>query len=393
MYQAKSIRRDNGGEELVERKQGLSLRSFGTLHLLLLLLAFGIGGCIPDPVVPDQEAIDTPPSGVIVVNQGVWRGDNASLTLYDVEGDTSYTDWFSRQNEGLRIGDTGNDILIRDNRAYVAVSQSGAIEVLALPDGASLGRIRLPSGTFPQQLLLLNDSVGWVSSLDDDAVYQFNTSSLEVMKRIPVGPAPEGIAYAAHHLFVANSGLGALRADEPGAGTIRVIDPLSGEVIGNIAVGGNLRDLFYSPLTGNLYCFVGASLPDTSGSGLVEIDPVKLEVRRRWSVSGAWEIGFDPHGERAYIIAEGGIFRIEFPELGIISDETVPLPFLARSFSTLEEEVPHSIAVSSSTGEVFVGLARGYYSAPGRVDRYSYDGRFLGSFPTGLNPAAFGFVE
>ncbi|MGE3800562.1 MAG: YncE family protein [Candidatus Kapaibacterium sp.] len=356
-----------------------------------LLLTFFLIGCIPDPVVPDQGKIEGALAGVVVVNQGVWRGDNASLTFYDSEGETAFTDWFSRQNNGLRIGDTGNDIVVRGDRAYVAVSQSSVVEILALPSGESLGRVRLPAGTFPQQLLILNDSVGWVSSLDDDAVYQFNPRAMEVAGRIAVGPAPEGVAYAAGRLFVANSGLGALRATEPGAGTISVIDPESGNQLGAIEIGGNLRDLHYSPTIGNLYCFVGAALPDTANSGLVEIDPVTLRIKRRWDVSGAWEIGFDEVSGSAYVIAEGGIFRIDLLEVGIISDNNLPIPFLASSFSTLREEVPHSIAISP-TGEVFIGIARGYYSAPGRVDRYSREGKFLGSFSTGLNPTAFGFV-
>ncbi len=361
--------------------------------LLLPLLAFLFIGCIPDPVVPDRNGIETPLSGIIVVNQGVWRGDNGSLTFYDTEGDTAYTDWFSLQNEGLRIGDTGNEIVVRGDRAYVTVSGSAAVEILSLPEGESLGRVRLPSGTFPQHLLLLNDSLAWVSSLDDDAVYQFNPVRREVLRRVPVGPAPEGLAVAAGRLFVANSGLGALRKNEPGAGTISVIDPRSGAHLDTIGLGGNLRDLHYLPSTGRLYCFIGAPLPDTAGSGLVEIDPVNLNVLRHWSVSGAWEIGFDDGAGIAYVIAQQGVVGIELNDIGALPGEAEPFPFIPIPLSTLNAEVPHAISVSPATGEVLIGVARGYYSAPGRVDRYDQGGKFLGSFPAGLNPAAFGFVR
>ena len=357
------------------------------------LLSLAFISCVSDPVIPDQPAINRLTSGVIVVNQGVWRGDNASLTFYDDEEKTPISNWFERQNQGLRLGDTGNDILIRNGQAYVVVSESATIEVIDILSGHSAGRIRFPAGTFPQHLLILNDSIGWVSCLDDDAIYSFNPIKFELGERVGVGPAPEGIAWAAGHLFVANSGLGKLREDETGAGTLSVLDPKTHDVVGSIEVGGNLRDLYYAPTTGKLYCFIGAALPDTSGSGLIEMDPLSFTIKRRWFISGAWEVGFDERGERAFIIAQKGIVQVDLSETTLGSDTSVPTSFITRSLSTLAEEVPHSIGVSPTSGEVFVGLALGYYSAPGRVDRYDRGGNLLGSFSTGLNPTAFGFVQ
>lgn len=328
------------------------------------------------------------PEGVIVVNQGLWRGDNASLTLYSPQTEKAVQNWFVRQNPGQRLGDSGNEVLIWKDRAYVAVSESATIEVLALPEGNSLGRIRLPAGTFPQHIVILNDSTAWTSNLDDDSIIEFNPNTYTTGQRIPVGPAPEGIEVAAGRIFVANSGLGALRRNEPGAGTLSVINLGEKREQKQLHVGGDLRDLHYFPESGKLYAFLGAALPDTSGSGLAEIDPATLTVQRRWSISGAWDIGFDHGAQQAYIVAEGGIFRLD-----LAGATTLPELFLPRPLSTLSEEVPHGIGVSPFTGEIFVAVARGYYSAPGRVDRYNRQGILLGSFETGLNPTAFGFYR
>ena len=384
--------------ELIESIQVEEIKRSSLTYYLLstiyyLLSSFLFLSCISDPVIPDTPAINGSGSGVIVVNQGIWRGDNAGLTFYDVEREVAFSNWFERQNEGLRLGDTGNDIVVRKGRAYITVSESATIEVIEVSSGQVAGRIKLPGGTFPQHLLILNDSTGWVSCLDNDALYFFNPLTLELGERIPSGPAPEGIAWAAGRLFVANSGLGKLRADEPGAGTISVFNPETGTPSGMIDIGGNLCNLYYVPNIGNLYCFIGAALPDTSGSGLIEIDPVSLAIMRRWSLSGAWEVGFDEIGGKAFIIAQEGIFQIDLYESTLVSENPKPAPFIAMPLSTLSEEVPHSIAVSPVNGEVFIGLAGGYYSAPGRVDRYDREGNLLGSFPTGLNPTAFGFVR
>lgn len=358
------------------------------LPLFCSLLSFLLASCVADPEVPEQPPVGGVADGVIVVNQGLWRGDNASLTLYSPGTDRATQNWFARQNPGSRLGDSGNDIVIRKRRAYIAVSESATIEVIDLPEGTSAGRIRFPAGTFPQHLIILNDSTGWASNLEDDSIIEFNPATFETGRRVPVGPAPEGIAAAAGRIFVANSGLGALRRNEPGAGTISVlgIGPENGER--RIEVGGDLRDLRYFPQNGMLYAFAGAPLPDTAGSGLAEIDPATLEITRRWSFPGAWDVGFDQGAQQAYIIAQGGIFRIDLAET-----DPVPELFLPQSLSTLNEEVPHGIGISPYTGEIFVAVARGYYSAPGRTDRYDREGNLLGSFQTGLNPTAFGFYR
>lgn len=355
-----------------------------TYYLLSTILL----SCVADPSVPEQQSVGSVAQGVVVVNQGLWRGDNASLTLYSPTTDESVQNWFTRQNPGQRLGDSGNDVVIRNGRAYVAVSESATVEVLELPSGRSIGRIRFPAGTFPQHLIILNDSTAWASNLDDDSVIEFNPTTFEVGKRIAVGPAPEGIEAAAGRLFVANSGLGSLRSDEPGAGTISVIDMEKEEEGKQIEIGGDLRDLHYIPQNGMLYVFVGAALPDTSGSGLVEIDPASLSVGRRWYISGAWDVGFDEEAQQVYIIAQAGIVRID-----LAVTNSVPQLFLPQSLSTLSEEVPHGIGISPFNGDVYIAVARGYYSAPGRVDRYSGEGKLLGSFETGLNPTAFGFYR
>lgn len=354
----------------------------------MLVALLTLSSCIADPDVPPVDSVTGVGAGVLVVNEGLWRQGNASLTLYDAETETATTGWFRQMHPTRSLGDMGNDVVVRGRTAYVLLSGSASIEVIDLGSGLELGRVALPEGTFPTSLLIADDSTGWVSNLEDDSVIEFNPTTFGVGRRIPVGPAPEGLAFGAGRLFVCNSGLGALRADESGAGTISVIDPVSGTEERRIDVGGNLRHLHYSPESGNLYAFVGAALPDTTGSGLVEIDPVAFRTQRRWRVSGAWEAGFDETAQVAYLLAQSGIVTI-----GLAGTSGAPEPFVDRSFNTLDEEVPHSLAVSPFDGQIYVGVVRGYFSAPGRVDRYDREGSLVGSFDAGLNPTAFAFFR
>ncbi len=356
---------------------------------LSILLAFA--GCVADPVADEPSDLFESEAGVIVLNEGLWRMDNASLTFYDPVKGRTIDDWFATLNPGERIGDTGNEMVVRGDRLYVVMSESATIEVIALPSGRSLGRLRLPAGSSPRAVAFADDTTAWVSCLDEDAIYRWNPVTLALGERVEAGPAPEGMAVGTGRLFVANSGLGALRADEEGAGEVHVYDEIAGQRVGTIEVGGNLQELWSLPTTGRIYAFVGTVLPDTTGGELIEIDPTTLEITRRAPTPGAWTATLDPTAGEAWVITHNGVFRTELLPDGFVEEPLAPELFLSATFSTLTEEVPHSIGIDPRSGEVYIGYARGYFQAPGRVDRYGRGAVFLGSFTTGLNPVGLVF--
>ncbi len=358
---------------------------------MMLCLTLVLCSCVADPVAQQDDTLFESDRGVVVLNEGIWRMDNASLTLYDPAADRTVQDWFGTVNPGERVGDTGNELKVRGDVLYAILSESATVEVIRLPSGRSHGRLRLPPGSSPRSIAFVSDSVAWVSCLDDDAVYRWNPLTLQTTGRIPVGPAPEGVAVAAGRLFVANSGLGALRGDEEGAGKVTVLDAVSGGGVGTIDVGGNLQRMWYLPATGRIYLMVGAVLPDTTGGGCVEIDPLTLEITARWNVPGSWTGTVDPVAAEAFLVCHRGVYRIGLLEVGGLKGPAQPELLIPGPFSTLADEVPHSVAVAPGTGEVYLGFARGYYQAPGRVDRHDRGGGFLGSFVTGSNPVAIAF--
>lgn len=359
---------------------------------LPLLLTLILTSCVADPEVPPLPEELVAERGVVILNEGLWRMNNASLTLYDPASGQAQTDWFAIANDGEKIGDTGNELVVHDGLLWVVLSESATIEVVELPSGLSRGRVRLPAGSSPRSIAFVDDSTAWVTALDDDRAYRFDPRTLEHDIGIDVGPAPEGIAVAAGRIFVANSGLGALRQDEPEAGTITVLDASNGTRIGSIDVGGNLATLTLVPQTGRLYCQVNAFLPDTTAGEIIEIDPTRLEVLRRFPLPGLWIAAIDTRRQVAWGITHRGLFRLDLVSSGLTDDQPPPELRRGADYSTLAEEVPHSLAVDPSTGHLYLGVARGYYQAPGRLEILSPSGtESLTSLVTGLNPRSTTF--
>lgn len=352
------------------------------LLLTLALLAAALqAGCVADPAGP------APPSGgsatlhgVIVVNEGLWRQDNSTLTLFDPSSGTAVQDYFAASNPGLRLGDTGNDIVIRNGRAYIAVTTSQTVEVLEVGTGRSLGRVLLPANTDPRRLAIASDSVGYVTGSRDDGVTEFNPTTCAIRRRFSVGPAPEGIAADAGRVFVANSGYGTFRQSEPKASTISVLDSATGAEIALLPSISNPMTLHVG--RGNLYALARAILPDSAGA-LVEIDLGTLKERRRWPLIMPSLVAFDDAAGFAYVVCSAGI---EMIDLGAQSANPTPI-VPATSWSGAKF---YSVGVAAATGEVYVGNARDY-TTPGEIMIFGRDGVLKGRFPCGLNPGSYGF--
>lgn len=350
---------------------------------LIVLLA----SCVADPVAPPSTRVDVDSlHGVLVVNEGLRFLDNSTLTYHDPATGRTEQDFFARQNPGMRLGDTGNDIVIREGRAYVVVSTSQNIEVLDLPSGRSVGRIRIGAGD-PRKLEIVDDTTGYVTLVNGDAIVRVNPSTLTTGARTIVGPAPEGIAALGGRLFVANSGYGVLRHGEPKANTISVLDVSTGLERGLLFPGPNPVAVEADSARGLVFVLYGMGDDPDSIGGVVAYDAVSLEETRRWEVRGvgvAGEMAVDAARGRIYVIDGGGdLARIDV-------DSEAP----ARRFVTVPPPTRlgyYGVGVSPVDGSIYASAVSSF-SLPGFVVVIAPDGQMRGRFDAGLNPSSFGFL-
>jgi hypothetical protein len=347
--------------------------------LYLVLLVF-LAGCVADPAAPSGGGADSAAHGVIVVNEGVWFQDNASLTRYDQVTGRVTQDYFTLANPGLRLGDLANDIVIWKNRAFITVTTSQTIEVIELPSGRSLGRIVLPAGSDPRSVLIVDDSTGFVTTLKSDAVVEIDPAKLSIKRRIDVGPSPEGLAAIDSLLYVVNSGYGILRQDEPGAGTLSIIDIRRGVVRDSVYVGENPQSVRYLLSTGRLYVLYG--LPESAG-GVAELDPLTLTIERRWLFDGTRDhIAVDSARGVLYAIGTRGIWKID----PAVAGSTPELLLESSAYTTVGF---YAVGVAPG-GDLHIAYTRGF-TIPGSVIIADPTGAPKSEYAAGLNPGAFGF--
>lgn len=143
-------------------------------------------------------------SGIVVLNEGSWGGNNSSVLEYDEESG-SLVDMFF-QNNGKNLGDTAQDIMVLGDDIYIAVNVSQIIfvtdqdfrikkEIIAEENGQRLSpRYFATDG----RNVYVTYYEGYLGKIEPSEGYAVCTTA--------VGPNPEGVAYAEGKLYVANSG-------------------------------------------------------------------------------------------------------------------------------------------------------------------------------------------
>jgi hypothetical protein len=173
------------------------------INLLILFLI--LVGCKKKNSVftADDSALQ---HGLLVLNEGLFNLNNASLSWIDLTT-TKVTDDFFMQQTSRKLGDTGNDMLRYGDKIYVVVNVSSTIEVIHAKNGKSLKQISMQENGIakqPRNLAYYGGNI-FVSCFDG-YVDVLDTSSLTLTKRIKVGDNPEQLLVIKNNLYVSNSG-------------------------------------------------------------------------------------------------------------------------------------------------------------------------------------------
>lgn len=246
------------------------------------LLAFA---ACQDPVNPEQSSKDADLAGeavdvsglsgfnkLFVLNEGQMGSNNASLDMLRLSDGNYITGVFKKMNprEAAGLGDVGNDIAVAGDEVWIAVNNSGIVEVLSAKDETEIAAIQVPM----PRCLAFDDKYAYVTSWNGavavygpdwsvdagksknpkGAVYRIDRSTKQVAGSVEVGYQPEGLAVYNGKLYVANSG--GISSSLPPAysydNTVSIIDLASFSVSKTLEVEINIQKV-WSDGNGNIY--------------------------------------------------------------------------------------------------------------------------------------------
>ncbi len=224
------------------------------LYILPLLLV--ATGCREDElvvpteyvIIPATPAKDTKVRGFYLVNEGSVGSNQCSLDYFDYFTGLYARSFFADRNPTVitELGDVGNDIGVYGSKLYVVVNCSHKVEVLDARDGVRLGQVDIPNCRyvrFHRGKAYVSSYVGPVlidPSAPKGAVYEVDTTSLAVTRKVTVGYQPEEMEIVDDYMYVANSG--GYRAPVYD-NTVSVIQMIDFKQVQQIPVGPNLHRL------------------------------------------------------------------------------------------------------------------------------------------------------
>ena len=343
------------------------LRSLPKMFLVLLLIA--VQACSDDPT----PSLPTGSAGYFVLNEGAFGNSNTSISFYDRANNTMTNDVFAKKN-GRALGDQAQSVTVFEGKAYIAVQNSGKVEVINADDFSLIKTISEGIES-PRYFIGINSSKGYVSDWGADGttgtvkVIDLNTNT--VTKSISTGQGSNRIVLKDGLVYVANDG---------GYGTdnkITVIDTSTDAVSTSITVGANPNSLLFDG-AGNLwvisigdYMEIPASISRVGTDNKVTTFPL-ADITYSYP-----SLAINNAGDKIYYNYNGGVYAIASNATSL---PTTPL--INKDF--------YGLAVDPITDEI-IGADAIDFSSNGKIYVYSAAGTELKSFEVGIAPNGVGF--
>ena len=367
-----------------------------------------LAGCRHDElVVPTEYDIindvpdpDTSIRGFYLVNEGNMGSNKCTLDYFDYFTGLYARNFYAERNPNVikELGDVGNDIGIYGSKLYVVVNCSHKVEVLDSRTGTRLGQVDIPNCRyvrFYRGKAYVSSYVGPVL-IDPDApkgaVYEVDTTSLKVTRKVSVGYQPEEMEIVDDYMYVANSGGYRVPNFDH---TVPVIQMVDFKQVQQIPVGINLHRLKkdrYNKLW-------------VTSRGDYQSRPSRMYVldkRRGYNqmiVTDTLPFGVSNmaiRGDSLYFYSTewNNYTQSNTITYGIVDVRTKRL--VSDNFITdgtgKEISIPYGIAVHPETGDILVTDAKNYVSS-GTLYCFDRQGRKKWSVRTGDIPAHITFLK
>lgn len=325
---------------------------------------------------PEDTVIeDTLDNGMIVLCEGLFQYNNASVSWVDFENGSVANNLFVSKT-GRQLGDTGNDMKQYGGKIYIVVNVSSSIEVMDATTFKPIHQISMIAGGTAKQPRSLAFHNGYVYvTCYDGYVDVIDTASLNITQRIQVGANPEGLSIANNKLYVANSG--GLNFPQPDS-TISVIDLNTHTEIKKITVGMNPGGVI-TDSQGDIYAIIRGDYAGVP-SRMVRINTQTDVLAETFPFDAS---GLYPMNDQFLLSFYN--YSTDESSIGLFDPMTEAL-VSSNYISTAGITTLYGMKYNPSKNTIFI-LDGMNYTNTGYVREYSTTGVELKNYHVGLNPS------
>lgn len=350
---------------------------------VIAALAVFFASCSNDD---EQGLVDDLPlgaydNGVLILNQGNFGQDNASISYLSNDFSTFQESAFFTVNPTKILGNTAQDIGFFNDLAFVVVNASNKIIVVNRYTLEYIATI--DSGLDNPRYIAFANGKGYVTNwgdggvTTDDYVAVVNLSNYTISGTISVLEGPERIIESNGNLYVAHQG---------GYGygnSVSVINSASNSVSSSITVADVPNSLQVK--NGFLYVMCGGKAAWTQDETLGKLVKINLS---NYTESSSIDFATGNHPSNLYI-SNDIIYYTQDSSVFSMGLNATTLPSAAL-FSTVGQGVYGVYSFAVENNKIYVGDA-GDYNSNGKVYVYSLTGTLENQYTVGVIPAGFYF--
>lgn len=348
------------------------------------------------PIAPDAR-----PAGMYLLNEANMGSNKSSIDYVDFRNAYYVRNIYAERNPEVvkELGDVGNDIQIYGNKLYAVINCSHKVEVMDVRTCKSIGQVDIPNCRyirFAKGKAYVSAYVGPVA-IDPNAqlgaVYEVDTASLAVTRKVTVGYQPDELEVLGEYLYVANSG--GYRAPDYDS-TVSVVEIYGMKQIQKIPVGINLhrirKDRYgklwvtsrgdYNTIPSRLYVL---DRKDKNSKEMVVKDTLDIPCSEMYIQGDSlyfYSVEWNKQTERNTVTY--GIIDVRTGQL--VTDHFI------TDGTEQDIVIPYGICVHPTTGDIYVTDAKNYVSS-GVLHCYDRHGKKKWSVRTGDIPAHMAFYD
>jgi YVTN family beta-propeller protein len=308
--------------------------------------------------------------GLFILNEGNYMGGNGSLSFYSYDSTKIYNDLFQTVN-GRPLGDVPFSMVIKDDRAYIVVNNSGKIEVI---NSSTLQSVTTINNLIsPRNIAFINSSKAYVTSLYSDSIAILDTYSNSISGYINLRRTSEAIVIAGNKAYISNWA---------GGNEIMVVNTLDNKVVDSIKVGTEPESMVLD-INKNLWVLSTGGWSGTEVAKLskINISTDKVLFSYDFPGNGAYpsSLTIDSYGQVLYYLDKG------VRQMDINLGKLPAAPIIPETGATF-----YKLGVNPSNGDIFVTDAVDY-AQPGYVLIYKNDGTFIRKEKADIIPGSMCF--
>ena len=325
----------------------------------------------PQCISCNTEETATQTTDVLIVNEGTFNWNNASISLYQPSHKNVLQNIFSQANSSIPLGDVAQSITQLNNKAYIVVNNSNKIEVVDIQSFKTTTTIT--GFTSPRYFLPINTDKAYVTDLYSNSIQIVDLNNNTITGSISTNGWTEELLLHNDSVYVCDM------TNE----NLLVIDPSNHTLIDSVKLGENPNSIVLDQ-NNKIWVLCSGGINSTLAK-LIKFNPQNRTIEATFifpNISDSpGNLKINTTGDYLYFL-NSDVFKMN------INETTLPsTPFISNNNNTF-----YGLGIAPLNDEIYVSDAIDYVQN-GVIFRYSSTGSLIDEFNCGIIPGSFLFLH